>query len=413
MNFLFFSKNQDIRVVVVLFCSLAMYNCKQSGPHSEYHDIEPIAEHPNGSKYVGSRSCMECHFDMYTSHIETAHYQTSALADTTTVQGNLSPRQNRFHLSDMLAFNMIKTDSGLYQRAYFSNNDMDIYRHRMDIVLGSGTKGQSYLTWNDNDLFQLQVSYFKPLDMWINSPGAEPEVISTLRAVNNRCLECHTTYAKSMGNNPLNNTYDKNQIIWGIDCERCHGPLAKHVQYHKSNPSAKGPEYVMSFDTLTRQQNLDACALCHSGLGMPKKPSFSFLTGDTLTHYLQTEEASGSLDALDVHSNQYGLLIASKCFAQTNAMSCITCHDPHKNQRGQSAYFNGKCLSCHGVAQVQCSVNAQMAGHDQRDCIKCHMPLFDSKAMRVQLENDSTETPVKVRTHLIAIYPEDRWRNEP
>lgn len=408
MNFLSSNRNQWIPVVGVLFCGLVIYNCRQGGPEAEYHDIDPIAEHPNGLKYVGSGSCAECHLDIYRSHIETAHYRTSALADTTTVKGNFTFGHNRYELSEMLSFDMVKTDSGLYQRAYFSNNNTDIYRHRMDLVIGSGTKGQSYLTWHDNDLFQLQVSYFKPLDIWINSPGAEPKVISTLRAVNNRCLECHTTFAKNVDNNLLNNTYDRNQILLGIDCERCHGPLGKHVQYHKGNPGAKSPKHVMRFDTLTRQQQLDACALCHSGLGTPKRPSFSFLSGDTLTHYLQPDEASGALDSLDVHSNQYGLLIASKCFAQSNEMSCITCHDSHKNQRGQFLYFNEKCVSCHGVAQVQCTVNVQMAGHDQKDCINCHMPLFNSEAMRVQLENDTTETPVQVRTHFIAVYPEDK-----
>ena len=35
---------------------------------------------------------------------------------------------------------------------------------------------------------------------------------------------------------------------------------------------------------------------------------------------------------LDVHSNQYGLLAASKCFQASDALTCTTCHAPHHAQ---------------------------------------------------------------------------------
>lgn len=413
MIFFSLAKKHCVAVLVLSLIIALIYNCRYGKIESDYYDISPLALHPNGEVYVGSASCMECHSDIYEKHKKTAHYLTSAIADTLSIKGNFNLGNNQYKLGELLSFEMVKTDSGLYQRAYFSRDGKDIYRHRMDIVMGSGTKGQSYLTWNSNDLFQLQVSYFEPLGIWINSPGANPGVISKLRPVNNRCLECHTTFAKNVVNNSMNNTYDKNQILLGIGCESCHGPLGKHVQYHKNNLDAKDPKHVTGFGKLSQQQRLDACALCHAGIGIPKRPSFSFLSGDRLSDYLQFDEIPGTPDSLDVHGNQYGLLTASKCFMETNAMSCTTCHDPHKNQRGKTSFFNEKCLSCHDEGKTQCNAENQIVTNNQNNCIQCHMPLFDSKAMRVQLEKDTIETPVKVRTHYIGIYPKEQWVDNP
>jgi len=42
---------------------------------------------------------------------------------------------------------------------------------RMDIVIGSGVRGQSYLYWHGDQLYELPVSYWSDGSRWINSPG--------------------------------------------------------------------------------------------------------------------------------------------------------------------------------------------------------------------------------------------------
>jgi len=44
------------------------------------------------------------------------------------------------------------------------------HAERIALVIGSGGKGQTYLYWNGDQLFQLPVSYWVDLG-WINSPG--------------------------------------------------------------------------------------------------------------------------------------------------------------------------------------------------------------------------------------------------
>lgn len=393
----------------LLFFVTILNSCIRTKDNTTYYVSKPIATHTNGQNYVGSESCFQCHEDIYKSHINTTHYLSSQLADSITVKGNFAKGLNTLKLSEMLEFRMSISDSVLYQKAFFSYNDQLIYKHKIDIVIGSGTKGQSYLTWNNDELYQLQASYFSPSDVWINSPGAKKGIISRLRPVNNRCLECHTTFAKSTNQSELNNTYDKKKILYGIDCERCHGPSASHVDYHKNNPEISVPKHIVLHDTLSRQQRLDACALCHSGLRKYIQPPFTFITGDTLDNYSLPENNDTNFEELDVHGNQYGLLTSSKCFKMTNKMDCTTCHSPHENQRNNKTYFNQKCMECHSSQATICDVDDKLMSGFKNNCMECHMPLTSSKTMSVQLKNDEDETSVKVRTHKIGIYPEDTW----
>ena len=103
-----------------------------------------------------------------------------------------------------------------------------------DISVGSGYKGQTYLYWRDNKLYQLPISYYTPLNTWCNSPGFPNNYIQFDRIITARCMECHATFASVSGNGD-ETTFDSSHIIYGITCERCHGPAAKHVAYYSTH----------------------------------------------------------------------------------------------------------------------------------------------------------------------------------
>src|SRR2546426_7531018 len=67
---------------------------------------------------------------------------------------------------------------------------------RIDLVVGSGRRGQSYLYWRNGLLFELPVSYLAGIDQWINSPGYTDGEIDFARVIVPRCLECHSTSFK-------------------------------------------------------------------------------------------------------------------------------------------------------------------------------------------------------------------------
>ncbi|MEL6919036.1 MAG: multiheme c-type cytochrome [Bacteroidota bacterium] len=381
--------------------AFVIYKCKNPEVASDYHSIEPVAIHKNGKAFAGSASCIPCHAHIYDTQINTAHFKTSALADSSKIKGSFELGKNTFTLNDRVQFTMMATDSGYYQRANFIHNQLELFNLKVDVVFGSGTKGQSYLSWDKDALLQLQTSYLTKADRWTSSPGVK-ELSSPKRATG-RCIECHSTYAKNTTSNIAGNGFDKDQIIYGIDCERCHGPSAKHVGYHQKNPTAKVSKYMVKHKALSRQQRLDACALCHSGGRKQIRPPFSFLVGDDLDKFSipGTKEDNTSLD---VHGNQYELLTRSLCFEKSEKMDCSTCHDPHKNERGNTRVFNRRCIGCHTLPEVSCTIDGQTMNTQKDNCISCHMPLIPSSSMVMQL--DSVQTAVEVRTHLIDIYPQ-------
>jgi hypothetical protein len=391
-------------IIFVLALGIYLYFWTLSPIKSNYYDIEPLATHSNGENYVGSETCKECHADIYKTHLGTAHYYSSSLADLSSVKGSFKKGKNLYRLNGSIRFKMLLEDSEMFQEAWNTASKEKISRSKIDVVIGSGTKGQSYLSWDDDKLYQLQVSYFNPADSWTNSPGIPMELMEQRRPANAKCLECHTTFAKNTALYGMGNTYDKSQIIYGIDCERCHGPSKKHVDFHKKNPKSLKARYIINHDTLTRRQNLDACALCHSGVRMDIQPAFLFLTGDKLTEYSLPDSNAKDLKEVDVHGNQYDLLRASRCFTQTENMDCTSCHDPHKNERGDTVSFNTKCMECHSTNSIFCNVDPSLSSQKKTNCIACHMPLIPSKSMFIQIGQDSLKVPVKVRTHLIDIY---------
>ncbi len=382
-----------------------LWKCKNKTIASDYLEPTVLATHYNGEQFVGSTTCAECHADIYESYMHTAHYNTSSKATEHSIKGSFKKGKNTLELQDA-TLTMLQKGASFYQETEFKFNHKKKSSSKLDIVIGSGVKGQTYLHWEDDKLYQLQASYFTPTNSWINSPSFPKS--SLKRPITDACLKCHVTFAKNKDYSGKSNTYDTSKIIYGIDCERCHRPSAKHVTYHRANPNDLKPKHIIKIDTLNRTQHLDICAQCHSGLRARqlKENPFSFLTGERLDDYAKNYNSNWSKGTLDVHGNQYGLLKSSKCFKNSETLNCTTCHNPHENQRAKHSFFNQKCISCHNEATTTCSASADTTKHMDNNCIACHMPLSPSKSMKLQLNKNSPETPVYIRTHLIDIYPE-------
>ena len=389
--------------LLVMF--IAIYIYENSLLESNYYEPVPLATHSNGKHFAGSQSCMECHADIFASHSRTSHYSSSAPADTASIKGSFKVGNNFYYLNDSTKIELVIEESSIYELVLNEASNTEMAKLKIDVVIGSGTKGQSYLTWKGNELYQVQASYFKPTDSWTNSPGMDTERIGQLRDVNSKCMECHTTFAKSTALYGMGHEYDRSKIIFGIDCERCHGPSLQHVMAHRAEPFADSAKSMVLYDTLTREDRMDMCALCHSGVRSNIQPAFSFLVGNRLKEY-SLPDKSVPIENVDVHGNQDALLRASKCFKQTKAMDCTTCHNPHTNRRGDSSYFNSKCIECHQTNEIQCEEDKIAVKRVNNNCIACHMPLTSSNSMFIGQKGDSIKTAVKVRTHHIKTYPD-------
>lgn len=365
-----------------------------------------IITNVNGEQFAGSEVCANCHKNIYDTHINTAHYLTSRPALAKYIKGSFEPGKNVYAYNYSVTVAMEKRDSGFYQVEYF--RDTEKKAKRFDIVIGSGTMGQSYLNWRDNHLFQLPITYFSAANAWSNSPGFPDKVLFN-RVITSRCLECHTTFVKTISAPDKEpEAFAKNKILYGVDCEKCHGPAAKHVEFQTQNPKQTIAKYIINPAKFSRQQNLDLCALCHGGRLQKLKPSFEFTAGNHLSDYFVVDTAAPNPQNIDVHGNQYGLLRASKCFKMSKTLTCNTCHNTHENEKGNIALFSQRCITCHNNEHKNFgNLNKKQLSAITANCIDCHMPLKASRAIAVQLKGDNFPIAALIRSHFISIYADE------
>jgi hypothetical protein len=362
----------------------------------------------NYAMFAGSVSCIKCHKNIYDTHINTAHFHTSEAATDKSIKGDFNAGKNSYAYSTGGQINMEKRADGFYQVAYI--NGAEKKSERFDIVIGSGTKGQTFATWSSNKLFQLPITYFTSANQWCNSPGY-PNKLAFDRPITSRCLECHATFAEKISEPGVEpELFDKNRMVLGVDCEKCHGPAAQHVEFQTQNPTEKKGKFIINPATFSRQQSLDMCALCHGGRLQKSKPSFSFTAGDKLSDYFTIDTTAKDADNIDVHGNQSGLLAASKCFKMSSTLTCITCHNTHENEKGKTALFSQRCLTCHDDKHPEikfCTVKGVPIDSLKANCTSCHMPQQSSMAISVILQGEALPTPALMHTHYIRVYADE------
>jgi hypothetical protein len=365
---------------------------------------EKESDNDGFKKFAGSAACAGCHKDIYANNIHTEHYLTSAPSTKQNILGSFENGKNIFPFDLFTNVTMEDRDSGLYQVGY--KNGKEIIKGKFDIVVGSGRKGQSYLSWLNSRLVQMPITYFSAARQWSNSPGYPPDQIAFNRPITSRCLECHSTYFKKTSDTAVKlEEFDHDKIIYGVDCEKCHGPAAMHVEFQSRNPGIKEARYVVNPGKLSRERLLDLCALCHGGPMAKTKPSFEFQAGDTLSNYFTRNNSPVNAPTIDVHGNQLGLLSLSKCFIQSN-MTCISCHNIHENENGKTELFSQRCINCHNEGHEKlCKMNAAIGPAITQNCIDCHVPKQPSHAVSVYLEGSFILTPALMRTHFIKVYP--------
>lgn len=348
---------------------------------------------------VGDSTCVGCHAEM-NGFITTAHARTSAPATADNIAGSFAAGENVLLTANaFLHYHMAATDSGFRQRAVqLSGTDTVVTDERFDVVTGSGRKGQTYLYWRDDRLYQLPVSYWRGIG-WANSPGYPDGMAIFSRPVTPRCLECHATFAEAVQGPGGGNRYDPESMVLGISCESCHGPGRDHVAAERSPLAWLRPaSAIIDPGDLPRERELDGCAICHGGIGEPVLPPFSYRPGEPLSIYLH-QPAPAPGEAVDVHGNQVALLARSPCFQQSQ-MTCSTCHDVHRPQR-ELAEFSATCVSCHAPGdELPADHGAAMPGN----CVDCHMPELPTNVIVTDGAGGTLQP--SVRTHWIAIYPD-------
>lgn len=390
------------RVAVLLLAALEIVAGSHSAPAQS--PKTPGAEpHPPDSP--ADHVCRSCHADTVEQYQRTAHFLSSRLPDATSILGSFSTGQNILKTANpKLVFKMDEghadgnaADGRSLAFSVTAVEGVAPYTtsrtERIAFVIGSGGKGQTYLFWKNDALFELPVSFWRELG-WVNSPGYRDGSANFDRPIVPRCLECHANYFKSVASP---NHYSSADFSLGIQCEKCHGPGRNHVEREQSKPPSTSGAAILNPSRFSRERQLDLCAWCHGGLGQSLLPAFSYLPGEPLAKYLDLPAPDPNAP-LDVHGNQVEMLKRSRCFA-ASTMTCLTCHNVHLVQH-DLAEFSRRCLACH---KPESSVFAK-AGHPISDnCIDCHMPRQETNL--IVFDSNGARSRPLVRNHWIKVYP--------
>lgn len=363
-----------------------------------------------GPGYAGTAACVTCHAAVTDTYLSTAHAKSTSVASSSTIAGSFHADSNHFQYNEHIKVMMEKRANRFYQAAF--QDGVEKAAFPFDVVIGSGRKAQTYLYWYGANAYQLPVTYSVTAKAWVNSPNYPSDKVRFDRMVPVGCFECHSSFIERTGIHERNgyrvDDLNLTNIIYGIDCERCHGPAAKHVTYQTEHPNEKMARHITTYKKLSNLQRLENCAACHSGIHEPVKSPFLFKPGEILSDYFQPDTVKRVATELDVHGNQYQLLQASKCFkGSLQEMSCSSCHNPHRQERNNLQILSAKCMNCHAAnSKTFCSFADKVGSIITNNCIDCHMPARPSKTITLQSEGEKKPTPNLVRSHLIAVYPE-------
>jgi hypothetical protein len=263
--------------------------------------------------------------------------------------------------------------------------------HRIEWIIGAGVNGFGAFLQQDNHLFQAPLSFYVRPQSWGPSPGYEFTDLGFNRPITPGCIFCHSGRPNSVAGS-VGQFESPAFSELAIGCENCHGPGAAHVkavqmpstQPKKSNAGSNAE--IVNPARLTPYLANNICMACHqtgdARVLKPGKTHRDIRPGRPLDETLSifmvppTREAPPSAD----HVEHYYSMTLSRCYrASQGRLSCITCHDPHVEPKGEEVvkYFAAKCLTCHTNQSCKLPIETRMQKSPPNDCIGCHMPKRD------------------------------------
>lgn len=302
---------------------------------------------PNAFGYLGPESCVACHAERVAEFRQTRHFQACVRPQANKMPVAFTDGRGEFVPADgPVRFVMSKSGNQYLQTAIVKT---PVGEQRavspISLVYGLGAQtDEVYFTWQGTHLSELPMSWLHTINDWGTSGYDHAGQGDFSRPTTPRCMECHNTW---MEHRPGTlNEYMPHNPMLGITCEVCHGPGREHVTYHEAHPHLRTAHGVIHPGTLSRDRRMDLCAQCHSNALKHKGPAFRYRPGLPLDQFYKT--LTTNYPEEDHVANQVTYLHQSRCFQNSETMTCITCHNPHEARqmtgRGEGT---SACLQCH------------------------------------------------------------------
>ncbi len=224
----------------------------------------------------------------------------------------------------------------------------------------SSAIGQTFVLERDGKLFESRVSYFRELNGLGPTLGAEGSVPGDINEAAGRlmteddklrCFGCHATNAVAGRQLTLE------KMAPGVQCSHCHEGTDAHLaavlldSYELQVPKqARGPSKLQAFSA---ERVSEFCGQCHrTWAEIAMEPN---------------------LGIGNIRFQPYRLA-GSKCYDVTDSrISCLACHDPHREVDSDPTDYDSKCLSCHNGGKP----GAKSCRVSKDKCATCHMPKLE------------------------------------
>jgi len=257
---------------------------------------------------------------------------------------------------------------------------------KIEYVIGAGANGFAYVARRGSYLVQAPLSYYSSIKAWGLSPGYDAGDYGFSRTIVPSCIVCHSGLPNvAPGRDGLYGDPPFRELA--IGCENCHGPGQLHVEERLKGSSLRdgsdktivNPRYLPSW----LADNI--CMSCHQGgdvrVVKPGRTYLDYRPGTPVDNTVAIFAIPFSRETPPDSPllQHFSLMILSRCYQESpkeKKLSCITCHDPHKEPSGAAAvaYFRLKCLGCHTEQSCTVPIKVREEQTPADDCAGCHMP---------------------------------------
>jgi hypothetical protein len=335
-----------------------------------------------GPGFVGSKVCASCHRSIYNSFIKTS--MGRSLGEVTPDLKLALPGRSELKSSTPgHAYQVFWENGQLYQSESFLNSEGSREqggKFRADYIVGSGTRGYTFLFRRDNRLFEAPVSFYSRTHNWDLSPGFDAYDAGFARPARIACLECHlgrfVAGVQADATLPMQPFAEES-----IGCENCHGPGEMHVKARGSGKAATSTDDpIVNPARLAKPLENAICLRCHQGndarVFETGKTLADFRPGTPLNQTVHIFKVPLGRDRPPAESDllEHGFaMMLSKCYRVSGQMTCTSCHVVHRNiePAKKVTFYRARCLACHTVKDCRLR---QEARRPDDNCVACHMP---------------------------------------
>ena len=358
-------------------------------------DVEAAGGGLTTDGYADPASCGGCHVDLAASYRSVAMAQSFRRVAPDDLALDDGHGNRVVNAASGFIYEIRRDEGRLIQRRFErdrAGRAVRVFEREATFVMGSGRHARTFVRLAPTgEMTELPVTWYQQEKAWAMSPGYDrPDQPDFFRTVTYSCLFCHDAYpAVPRGtDSPVAPQLFPQELPAGIDCQRCHGPGARHVRLARSPaaPFAEVRASIVNPARLTPERRMDICMECHlestsvgswSGLLVFGRGVFSFRPGEDLAGYIRHFDhprEAGLGGKFEIAGQAYRLRQATCFKASGGRLTCTTCHDPHRRPENPGAYFSSKCLGCHRREQCTPGAHAAAQGRLASDCVSCHMP---------------------------------------